>query len=540
MKETDALVLFRQLLEHSSLNDLDEAVFRFSWQGLSYPQISKQLGYDSGYIRGVGFQLWRNLSDACGQRVTKKNVKSIFEQRFERPHAHPAEQPTPPGPGKAHFYPGHDYPRPLALYGRTSELDNLQRWIVSERRGLVAIVGEGGIGKTEIAAYVAQVLWGHFQRIFWCSLHNAPPLELLLARIFESTLNTWDADCAPPSNGRDLTADLIHLLKKQRCLLILDHIDAVLGQGSVDDRGASGQNRSAFENLLHQLSRTPHQSCLLLIGRQMTAGLNHLCRDHPTVPTLALEGLSPRAGRAALEDRGVYWGNSADWQGLIQRCKGNPLTLKITGAVVQHQFNGELRPYLNDPNLMFQDLNDLLNQQFNQLPQLEQRVMYWLALERQPVSLETLTTIILPGIPQQQIFSVLKDLLSRALICKQSTSFTQPLAVMEFCTEKLCRQFSQELMSGHPDFLIHYALVRTQGSTMVQNIQQRLLINPILQRLARQLSSPAEVHRKIFTIRLKFQQEKYPSVGHGINNLEALSQAAHRNLNTPKTKLLRD
>ncbi|MEM9908846.1 MAG: serine/threonine protein kinase, partial [Cyanobacteria bacterium P01_D01_bin.44] len=74
MTDTEALALVKSIVAPERLSYVQEIVFKFSWEGRLYPQIAKDAGYHPEYIRDVGAQLWRSLSDSLGQKITKKNV----------------------------------------------------------------------------------------------------------------------------------------------------------------------------------------------------------------------------------------------------------------------------------------------------------------------------------------------------------------------------------------------------------------------------------------------------------------------------------
>ena len=81
MNIEEALDLVDKALKPERLNDLQELVFRESWEGKTYQEIGWSTGYDNDYIRLVGFQLWQALSDAFGEKVTKNNFRSILRQQ---------------------------------------------------------------------------------------------------------------------------------------------------------------------------------------------------------------------------------------------------------------------------------------------------------------------------------------------------------------------------------------------------------------------------------------------------------------------------
>jgi hypothetical protein len=84
MTAEEALALLDSLLPGQQLKDVQELVFRYVWQGWSYPKIAEHTGYETGHIRDVGSQLWKQLSQAFGEQVTKKNVHLVLRQRAEQ------------------------------------------------------------------------------------------------------------------------------------------------------------------------------------------------------------------------------------------------------------------------------------------------------------------------------------------------------------------------------------------------------------------------------------------------------------------------
>lgn len=78
MTEQEALEAVRKAIAPESLSYVQEIVFTQSWEGQLYPEIAKSVGYHPEYIRDVGAQLWRSLSDSVGQKITKKNVRFVL------------------------------------------------------------------------------------------------------------------------------------------------------------------------------------------------------------------------------------------------------------------------------------------------------------------------------------------------------------------------------------------------------------------------------------------------------------------------------
>ncbi len=54
----EALELVEKALDNRCLNNVQEVMFRKSWEGQSYDKIAEASSYDPGYIKDVGSKLW--------------------------------------------------------------------------------------------------------------------------------------------------------------------------------------------------------------------------------------------------------------------------------------------------------------------------------------------------------------------------------------------------------------------------------------------------------------------------------------------------
>jgi hypothetical protein len=82
MNVEEALELVERVLPPGSLTPVKVLVFRQAWMNKEYGVIAKESGYDVGYIREAGAQLWRSLSLALQEPVKKKNFRVLLQQRF--------------------------------------------------------------------------------------------------------------------------------------------------------------------------------------------------------------------------------------------------------------------------------------------------------------------------------------------------------------------------------------------------------------------------------------------------------------------------
>lgn len=80
MDADKVLEIVEQVLLSRMLSPLERLVFQQSWLGRGYNQMAQDSGYESNYIKEVGSELWHELSEALGSKVTKKNLQLVFNQ----------------------------------------------------------------------------------------------------------------------------------------------------------------------------------------------------------------------------------------------------------------------------------------------------------------------------------------------------------------------------------------------------------------------------------------------------------------------------
>ncbi len=84
MNIEEALNTVDSVLPGKSLSTVQELIFRHTWEGKTYLEIADIAGYDSAYIRDVGYKLWQMLSKAFGERVTKNNLQVVLRRYAAR------------------------------------------------------------------------------------------------------------------------------------------------------------------------------------------------------------------------------------------------------------------------------------------------------------------------------------------------------------------------------------------------------------------------------------------------------------------------
>lgn len=545
-----------------NLNSLEIAILRGSWQGQSYEEIASTANYSEGYLkRHIGPKLWQSLSTVLGESVSKANFRLTLETRLllsggqagagsvdsvqhpTQPDRDSLSSPdrslttaiTPPIPSvipsreslpeTAALCDWGEAPALTVFYGRQSEQQQLSQWILQDRCRLIAILGMGGMGKTALSVQLAQQIQAQFEWVIWRSLCNAPLLEDLLADLLSLLSET-------PTRSQTVSAQissLLQQLQQHRCLLVLDNVESILGSG-----GAMGQYLAGYESygdLLQRIGESDHQSCLVLTSREKLAEVAAAEGETLPVRSLHLSGLNLTEAADLLDAKGLS-SSEADRQRLIDCYGGNPLALKIISTSIRDLFAGDIAEFLQAGTAVFNGIRRLLDQQFARLSSLEQQIMYWLAINREGVSLNELQADIIPSVPKPKLLEALEYLNRRSLIERSSSGFRQQPVVLEYVTEKLVEQTAQDLIheqrlgmaEAEIAYFYRYALIKATAQDYIRDAQTRLILQPIAAQFRHQFGSSAALEQQILRILLALRRAETQFAGYGAGNLINLMQ----------------
>jgi len=75
METQQVLDLLKKAVAPKQLSFIEETVFLQAWDGKRYREMAIETGYEEGYLKDVGSQLWLCLSREFGCQVTKKNLR---------------------------------------------------------------------------------------------------------------------------------------------------------------------------------------------------------------------------------------------------------------------------------------------------------------------------------------------------------------------------------------------------------------------------------------------------------------------------------
>ncbi len=369
---------------------------------------------------------------------------------------------------------------PSPCYGRQSELATLLHWAIHERSQLLVLTGMGGIGKTRLAETFVQHATASFEQVSWHAYNSAPPLEDGVDACLKALGVT--PDYGTESEGA--IGLLLKHLQTHRCLLVFDNVETILQAGSSESRYRAGYE--TYSRFLTLLGTHPHQSCILLTSREKFSDIGLLEAKYRTVHSLQLSGLGEEACRQLLIDEHVK-GSDAALQALTTRYAGNPLALRLVAATIREIFGGESAALLiTEQRSAFGDIHILLEEQFERMSIEEQEVLYWLALEQEPVSMETFLTMMVPSGHRAELAGTLDALVRRRGWVerrKVEDTFTLHLVLQDYLLHRFVEQVYQEIMTQSVRLLRSHALLHAQASDAVRVSQVRLILKPILEKL---------------------------------------------------------
>ncbi|MBJ7898448.1 MAG: hypothetical protein GC158_00695 [Cyanobacteria bacterium RI_101] len=506
-----------RIIAPQSLNAVQRSVIEGAWRGLSYGGMADLGNYDEGYLKGVGAALWQTLSEQLGRQVNKKNLvgQILF---YQESLAIPAPEPS------RIESPWDEAVEAGPFFGRDQELQTLTEWLTQEKLRLVGVCGQAGMGKSSLVYRLTRQIESQFERVIWRSLRDAPPLAELIRSIL-GVLQPQQLIALSPLG--DLLPHLLAALQAQSCLVILDNFETLFGA-----HHKAGHFRPGYENygdLLSALGNTVHRSSVLLTSREKPLELPWMSESGFPVRCLTLGGIDLDAGQALLASQDVEL--TPDQRAHIHRhYGGNPLALKIVATAITNILGGDGQLLLAESASIVTGINYLLESQFNRLTDLEQKVLYWLAINRDIVGVQTLKEDLFPPVDIHRLLTCLESLQQRSLVESNARGFTLQPVILEYTTDKIINTIAEALLRGDYGALASHALIKATSAEMIQASQIRLIAIPVLNRLREAWPNPKEIQRRLDELLRQLQTNLGLMGGYGAGNLLNLYRQLDINL----------
>jgi len=417
-----------------------------------------------------------------------------------------------------------------SLYGREADRVQLEQWVLEERCQVVSMLGQGGIGKSALAVTFMHQVASSFDAVVFRSVRDAPQCQDLLADYLH-VLSPEVLPTVPPDVDQRINL-LLECLQKRRCLLVLDNLETLLQALDVE-----GNFRAGYEDyavLLRRVAETVHQSCLLFTSREMPAALVHLESSHPGVSALRLSGLDSGACEQLLGEREVF-GSMQDYVRLARQYDGNPLALNIAAEFICDLYGGQIRSFLQQDIGIINNVRDLLAEQWSRLSIFEQALLFWLAVVREPVTVENLNALLVPAVDRRQVDEALEALQRRSLVEQNKGEadpgrYTLHSVVLEYVTEVLVERVSEQIEHGGWEDLVSYALEQASAKDYVRRAQERLLVAPVLMRLQALYLQTEAVETQLLRLLKDLRPWNEQAQGYGPANLIILLRRLHGHL----------
>ena len=447
----------------------------------------------------------------------------LLEQQHDSSAA-PTPLPSSPSAEAAVPQPGPladwgDAPEVSTFYGREDELALLTNWLLEQRCRVVSVLGMGGIGKSTLAVTLMHRVADQFDAVIWRSLRDAPPPESLRDELLP-LLAPEPLTVALDTVEQQLNL-LFEYLRTRRVLLVIDNLESVM-----EEAEGSGRMLPEFEiyaRVLRRAAETKHRSCILLTSREKPNVLAPLEGRQTPVRALHLGQLGADACELLLQEKEVT-GSTAERERLIERYGGNPLALKIVAPTIADLFGGEIAAFLEQGELIFGSVRYLLQEQFARLSAVEESIMLWLAILREPVTVPQLANVLIHPLPGAQILEALDTLRGRSLIERGQVkgSFTLQSVVLEYAMTRLSGAAVSEIERGHLQLLIDHGLELANGKEYIRVAQERMIVTPLLTRLHASLQEPAALAARLLALLEPLREQSDEFQGYAPANLLAL------------------
>jgi WD40 repeat protein len=368
------------------------------------------------------------------------------------------------------------------FYGRMEEQEQLEKWL--NNCHVITILGQGGIGKSSLS----KKLWINskykFEVMKWYNFENFPRPNDILKNILTSLQP--DLSTSDSLNTDELISEIISLLKKERCLIVFDNFESILEAGGKSIYKESFQKYGDF---IKAVVREDHQSSLIINTREKPVHLAEF-EGNNLVEFLKLEGLSPKDSLKIIESNNLD-GTDDDKQEIIKICAGIPLIIKIECAFIREIFGGNIHNFINHIIVngttigsLSVGIENLLEQQFEKLSRRQIEIMYWLAINRIPMSINDLHNQIVQKPTLTEIAQNIESLKWRSLIEINEGKFTIQDVIRGFAINRLIKRLVLEIKQETLDLFNTIPLIQAKSDEYIREIQAQLILEPVVDSIA--------------------------------------------------------
>lgn len=361
MNSLEAVNLVDILLKQNNLpflSHVERELLSDTWNNHNYEKTAFKLHYTCHYTRHLAGQMWKRLSPLFPKPVNKQTIHEALYQsdlRFYAPEVHSNQDITLP-----------EYYQPRDLEAKLSQN------IIQDYYRVIGIFGMMGTGKSALAQGIIQGVARDLEMVIWHSfavemLSFSEWMEKVMSLLLGQPVSLLAVNPSEQIKG------LLQLLQKRRCLLVLDQLEQLFLPTSVP--GKFHKDYLAYQELIKSLAMANHQSYLILTSREYPQNYAYELNKIPFFQALHLEGLS-FSQASQLLDHFRMTGHPKWVEQLQKDYDRNPFALIKASSYIKHRYQGNIKRFIQQQDLMFKPVLIACNEVFQRLSAVEKEVMF--------------------------------------------------------------------------------------------------------------------------------------------------------------------
>lgn len=421
-----AIGLIDNRISPRHLSRIQEIILIKSLAGKTYSQIAIEHNYGMEYIKNSGSELWKLLSQAFGQQITKSNCSSFIRRQisdFTTDSSSSNKKQSELSQAKNLLrIPSQQVneldsfsliaPKISNFQGRELELVTLQNWIGSCDCRFIVITGMMGCGKTTLAIKAAEMFGEQFHKVVYLSLRNSRELKDSI----KFCLQNFDPDIQTSSDINKLLVDLTLYLKKYRCLLILDDLDSIIEYRQMESYYRAGYEQ--YAQFLRCLITSNHQSLIIANSNYNLKQLNYYSTSR--VKFIPLKGIRSDILWKIFTPGHIKNISRETWNKICTYYQNNPELIKIFVRNLEyipltdcHSYHHYI-PYIEEIDL-------IIEQNLKLLDEVSREIIYWLSFSRYSCTFDKLSHQI--NYRQNKILKSIDFLKQQSLIIEDNANY---------------------------------------------------------------------------------------------------------------------
>jgi tetratricopeptide (TPR) repeat protein len=345
--------------------------------------------------KAIGDQLLTEQNPVM-RPILETQQKQIAAQ-IQAIEAKPAVQEnagTSHAPEKRRFLGAEVLPAVTVWHGRDALVRDLVSACADDRRNVIALLGQGGMGKSSLATKLVEALGiearsGEFTES--CGFDCAIAFKAFEGSSFDEVAAVLLAGLGireAGQNSRETIAAIVRGLGQVRALVVLDNLESVLQPPKSVNPGRAVSLE--WGDLLNGLAIGSHRSLVILTSREFPADLAD--RRHPdglVDPTLVclvdVREVEIEASIAILREYG-FQESDEDLRWIADRVQGQPFLLKVLASYAT--MPGYIRQH---PDLLVGGVTKLLEDQLKRQPKTARSLLQRMCVLRVPINARGLT-----------------------------------------------------------------------------------------------------------------------------------------------------